>query len=311
MDNEGHVLVIGAAGIDVKGIPDESLVLGASNPGRIRRCFGGVARNIAENLARLEVKVAFLTALGQDTQGDHIWDHCLSVGMDMTPTRRCPDARTGSYVSLMDTEGDLAYAVSDYEIMDFLDITYLESQREFFARARMVILDLNITQEALGFIVETAHQYQVPIVADPTSPARAGKLRPYLNKLYLVCPNAAETTSLCGLPIPAHDRQTAIEAAHRLLLLGVPNVIVTLGDQGLTYADINSRGHISAVRTRVLDSTGAGDALTAGVVFGLLNDVPLDEAMRLGVTAASLTLQSRETVSPELTPDMLYASLVV
>jgi pseudouridine kinase len=306
MDVNSLVLVIGAAGIDIKGIPHTAPVWKASTPGIVRRSFGGVARNIAENLARLEVNVALLTVIGGDVLGEAVLKHCQQSGINMNYIKRDASSNTGSYVSVMDEEGDLAIAVSDYEIMQTLDSDYLESQRELFAKAEMIALDLNVTEEALAKILDLADDYDVPVVADPTTPTRAGKLRPYLDHLYVVTPNAAETTSLCDLEFPAHDHATAVEAARHLIKLGTKIAIVTLGDQGLAYADANSKGHIPSTKTHIVDSTGAGDALTAGVMFGLVNDLPLDEAMRLGVTAAVITLRSLETVCPELTPDLLY-----
>jgi pseudouridine kinase len=127
----------------------------------------------------------------------------------------------------------------------------------------------------------------------------------------MIVPNAAETTSLCGLEVPAHDHDSAIAAASHLIAMGSKIAIVTLGEGGLAYADSNSKGHIPAVKTDPVDTTGAGDALTAGVVFGLIHNMPLDDAMRLGVTAASVTLRSEASVAPTLSPDMLYDSLVV
>jgi pseudouridine kinase len=311
MNGESLVLVIGAAGIDIKGIPYSAPLWKASTPGIVRRSFGGVARNIAENLARLEMNVTLLTVIGEDVLGEAVLNHCRQSGMNMDYVKRDASHNTGSYVSVMDETGDLTIAVSDYEIMETLDIAYLESQRDLFAEAEMIALDLNMTEEALAKIFDLADDYDVPIVADPTSPARAGKLRPFLDQLYVVAPNAAETTSLCDLEFPAHDHGTAVEAARHLIKLGAEIAIVTLGDQGLAYADANSKGHIPSTKTQIVDSTGAGDALTAGVMFGLLNDLPLDEAMRLGVTAAVITLRSPETVCPDLTPDLLYDSLVV
>jgi pseudouridine kinase len=111
--------------------------------------------------------------------------------------------------------------------------------------------------------------------------------------------------------VPAHDLDAAIHAAKQLVSLGAEIVIITLGEKGVAYADRSGGGHIQARKTEVVDSTGAGDALSAAVIFGLLNELSLDEAMRLGVTAASLTLRSRETVLPELTADLLYEHLVV
>src|SRR5690606_30725709 len=124
-------------------------------------------------------------------------------------------------------------------------------------------------------------------------------------------PNAVETKTLCGLEQPATDRDTANEAARQLVQMGASIAVVTLGAQRLAYADGSGGGFIRAVHTQVVDSTGAGAAFTGAVIFGLLNEVPVDEAMRLGVTAASLTLQSRETVLPDLSQELLYDKLML
>lgn len=311
MVEDGPVLVIGAAAIDVKGTSHQRLLPKNYNLGLIHTTFGGVARNIAENLARLDVNVILLTALGDDIAGDSVHFHCTRSGINTDYIRRCPEARTSQFMAVFDKDHALEAAVSDFEIMPFVDVPYLDANRDLFAEAQMIVIDLNLTDDALHYVVELADQYNLPIVADPTSPVRAGRLQPFLDRMYLVTPNAAETTALCGLDVPAHDLDTAIQAAHNLISIGTEIAIVTLGERGLAYSDGTNHGHIPAVKTKIVDETGAGDALTAAVIFGLLNDLPLDEAMRLGVTAASLTLRCKESVSPDLTPDLLYSSLVV
>jgi pseudouridine kinase len=104
-------------------------------------------------------------------------------------------------------------------------------------------------------------------------------------------------------------RESALDAAQRLVGLGARLAIVTLGATGLVYATSHESGHVPAIEVEVVDLTGAGDALTAGVVFGLLNEFPTDEAVRLGASAAALTLHSRETVCPTLSLERLYDQL--
>ncbi len=310
MDGD-YVLVIGSAGMDVKGRPDEELTWETSNLGHVRHSVGGVARNIAENLARLEVPVMLLTAIGEDRAGVRVLEQSESNGIDCTHVRRVHGARTSSYLSLLKPDGDLMVAISDFGIMDYVDRDYLLGHESLFAEAEMVVIDATLSEEALAVVFEMAAKYELRVCADPTTPALAGRLCRYIPQLYLITPNAAETTVLCGLPDPAHDRETAIATARHLVSLGATIAVVTLGEKGLAYADGSSGGFIRANHTHVVDSTGAGDALTGAVIFGLLNDVPLDEAMRLGVTAASLTLQSQETVVPELNQEMLYDELVI
>ena len=145
------------------------------------------------------------------------------------------------------------------------------------------------------------------VCADPTTLTLAPRLRPYLSKLALLTPNAAEAEVLCGVEVT--DRETALIAAQTRLGQGVGIAIVTLGATGLVYATSQESGHVPAVECEIMDLTGAGDALTAAIVFGLLNDIPVDEAVRLGTSAAALTLQCRETVCPTLCLDRLYDQL--
>jgi pseudouridine kinase len=310
MDGD-YVLVIGSAGMDVKGRPDEELQWETSNVGHVRQSVGGVARNIAENLARLEVPVMLLSAVGDDRSGVRVIEQSEANGVNCAHVQRLPSTRTGTYMALLKPDGDLHVAISDFAIMDYVDRNYLLGHESLFSDAEMIVIDLTLTEDALATVFELAGRYNVRVCADPTTPSLAGRLCMYLSQLYLVTPNAAETTALCGLPDPAHDRETAINTARHLVSMGAHIAVVTLGDQGLAYADGSGGGFIRAIHTHVVDSTGAGDAFAGAVIFGLLNEVPVDEAMRLGVTAASLTLQSPETVVPELTQEMLYDELVI
>jgi len=310
MDDD-YVLVIGSAGIDVKGRPDGELVWETPNLGRVRNSVGGVARNIAENLARLEIPSLLLTAVGDDTQGERVIRRTEKGGVDCSHVLSVPDERTGTYMALLKPNGELHVAVSDFEIIRYVSPDYLREHESLFEEAAMVAIDATLSEESLATVFELAEKCDVRVCADPTTPALAGKLCDYIDRLYLLVPNAAETTALCGLEDPAKDRETAIHAARQLVMMGTKIAVVTLGAQGLAYADGSGGGFIRAAGVNVVDSTGAGDALTSAVMFGLLNEVPVDEAMRLGVTAASLTLQTRETVLPNLSQELLYDDLVV
>lgn len=307
----GYVLVIGSAGIDVKTKTPEALAWERVNVGQVRNSVGGVARNIAENLERLSVQTALLTAVPRDLVGKRIIRHSKSSGINCKHVRGVEGARACGFVTLLKPDGEPLVSIADYEIMAHVDARYLRRHEALFASARMIVIDATLTDEALAAVFELAGGYGVRVCADPTSPMLAGKLCDYLDKLYLVTPNAAETTALCGLDNPARDRDTALAAARQLVSLGVGIAVVTLGEQGVAYASGASSGYIRAAQIDVVDSTGAGDAFSGAVIFALLNDVEVDEAMRLGITAASLTLQTRETVLPDLTEELLYAKLVV
>jgi pseudouridine kinase len=309
--SEGHVLVIGSAGIDVRGRPDTALQHSTVTPGYIRFSLGGVARNIAENLARLEVPTVLLTAVGDDSNGQVVLDRCSAAGIDCSHIPRIPDMQTGGSMTLMTEANDVDTGIYDYTIVEHITRDFLTGHTSLFANASMAAIDATLSVSALATIFQLADRYDVPVCADPTSALLSGKLCDFLPRLYMIAPNSAETAALCGLTQSAHDVEGAIQDARRLVTQGVDIAIITLAEQGLAYADSSGSGHIPAIHTHIVDTTGAGDALTAGVIFGLLNGVPLDEALRLGVSAATLTLRSRESVVPELSQELLYDELVI
>ncbi len=309
--DSGYVLVVGSSGVDVKGRPTGDLTWETPNLGQVRNSVGGVARNIAENLARLEVRTVLLTAVGDDAEGDRVIRESAETGIDCQYVRRVPGGRTGSYMALLRPDGDLHVAISDFEVNTHVDSDYLQQHERLFESAEMVAIDATLTEDALETLFELVSRYQLRVCADPTTPALAATLRPYIPQMYLIVPNAGETTVLCGDECAVAERNDAMSVARQLVHMGADIAVVTLGPMGLAYADQNGTGFIRATRVEVVDSTGAGDAFCAAAIFGILNEVPVDEAMRLGATAAALTLGSRETVLPNLTQEHLYAELVV
>ncbi len=305
-----HLLVIGAASIDTKGRADKPIQAGTSTPGAIRISLGGVGRNIAENLARLGEHVVLLSAVGDDDPGHRILNQARECDIDVSHVLIDPEHRTAAYLAVLDETGHLAMSIDDMQISpDALTPGLVYRHRILFRDAELVALDANLTPATLETIFRLARRYEVPVCADPTSATLAPRLCPHLAGLMLVTPNAAEAQALCGVEVV--DRESALTAAQKLVSLGVQTAIVTLGARGLVYATSQESGHVPALSRDIVELTGAGDALTAAVIFGLLNDLSIGEAVRLGASAAALTLQSRETVHPDLSLERLYDQLVI
>ncbi len=307
----GPVLVIGSASMDTVARAAEPLSHGSSTPGWIRRAFGGVGRNIAENLARLDVRTLLITAVGDDEDGRALLAHATAVGIDVQHALVVAEAgvATGGYVALFDRDAALRIAVDQMAPVGEITPKYLRERRGLFREAALVVLDANLSPETLAAALRLAGSAGVPVLADPAVVPLAHRLIPHLAELTLVVSNGAEAAAMCGAE-PPRDSDQAVMTAKQLVGLGVETAIVTLADKGVGYATAEVSGHISALRVEVADSTGAGDAFTAGVIFGLLNEVPIDEAVRLGVSAAAITLRSRHTVVPELSEEVLYAQLM-
>jgi len=311
MDADGHVLVIGAANLDVKGRPSTTPVHGSSTPGIIRVSPGGVARNIAENLVRLDVETVLLTAVGDDENGELILGQAAGSGIDISNVVIVEGVRTGAYIAVLRPDGSLDIGIDDMEAITALTPQYFRSREVLFERASAAAIDANLSPDALETVIALCQQHDVPLYADPASTALVERLRPHFSNLCMITPNVVEAQALAETHFDSKDVDAAIAIAAQFVSMGVQMAVIALAEFGVVYTTAETRGHIPAVQTQVVDPTGAGDAMMAAIIFGLREDIPLDESIRLGVTAASLTLRSRETVRSDLSVDLLYDELAI
>lgn len=306
-----HVLVIGAAGLDMIGRVSESPQPGISTPAEVRPSFGGVARNVAENLAHLGIKVSLITIVGSDLHGRALLEEVERDGVDTSACRISPDLTTASYLAVINSDGHLQFALDDTRILAELKSEHLRDHADLFKQAALVFVDANLSPEALSTVFQLAEQAGTPVCADATTRSLAPKLLPHLKQTYLLTANSSEAARLCQDRVEVTNHESALQAAKLLINQGARTVVIPLAEFGVCYATSQISGNIPAIHTTIVAPTGAGDALTASLIFGLLNEIELDEAVRLGVSAASLTLRSTGTVVPDLSVEKLYDQLVI
>ena len=309
--SDAPVLVIGGSGVDIVGRLKHELHLGVSNPALIRTSFGGVARNVAENLARLGQYVYLITVVGEDQSGGSLLNQLASTGVDTRAVIQTSEHPTGSYIGIVDEKGVMQFALDDMRAMNALSPDHVRQNIDLFESAGLLFIDANLSKQTLRTVVSLARKAGLKVCADPTSANLAERLRPYLGKFHLLTPNSNEAAVLCERSLNGTNPQQALEAAKYLVGKGVDLALITMAEFGVCYATSETSGYIPAVRTEILDPTGAGDALTATVLFAMMNEIPLDDAIRLGVTAASFTLRHRGTVLPDLSLEKLYDHLLV
>ncbi len=306
------VLIIGATLIDMKGKPTAGLAPGTSNPSNISVSRGGTARNVAENLSLLGADVTLISAVGQDVTGDRLISQTADAYVNVDYMQQIEDKNTGAYMALLEPNGSLSVALDDVSVMNHITPDYLNRNRALFRDADMIMMDGSLSEAAMKTTVRLAMHYEKPLCADPSSARLAYKLRPYLPNLHLVVPNEVEAAELCQFSVlDMEDPNELLHLARMLVQQGVRTVVLTLPDFGLDYATNMETGYIPPRYSEMVDSTGTGDAVTAAIMFGMLNNLPTIEAIRLGAAAAGLTLETTETVVPDLSLDLLYDHLVV
>lgn len=308
---ERPVLVIGAAGVDMVGVLENPVDTERSNVARNRFSFGGVARNVAENLARLGQPVSLLTAIGSDSLGEQLIAYTRSCGVDVSLAQQVEGGVTASYLAVYDGQGKRVIALEDMRVLRAITPTLIKGCADRIQEAGLVFVDANLSPTSLKTIFRLARKARVPVCVDTTSSALAERVAPLLDKIFLLTANSQEASILCDHDPEVTERTSALVAARKLVDRDAEIVIITLAQFGVCYATPEVSGHVPAVRTKIVDPTGAGDALTASVLFGLVNDIPLDDSVRLGVAAASLVLGYPGTVLPELSLDRLYDELAM
>lgn len=298
-------VVVGGANVDFKARSDAKVTAQTSNPGRGSMAPGGVGRNIAENIARLGDRVHLISVVGRDPMGDNLLDHTSAAGVRTEHVART-DQPTGTYTAVLDADGELIVAISDMAAVAELGPDQLHYARDVIAAAGVLVLDGNLSTEALNYTLDLATG--VRTIFEPVSVSKAAGLKDAIDaRIYAVTPNRDELAALTDLPTRT-DHQVR-KAVHVLHDRGVELVWVRLGDRGSILSTDGCAIEIPTVPTTVEDVTGAGDSMLGAFCHVLLQGGTPGEAARFGHAAAALTVASSYTVRPDLSPRLIHAAL--
>lgn len=298
---DGHVVVIGASNVDIKGRGTGSVFSRVKNPGKIEISAGGVGRNIAENLSLLGVPTVLLSAMGHEGLSHLILDSTKGSGVDTSRLLYCDDVHSGIFMAIINPRGESDASVSDMSVLSRITPEYVKSNIDAFERASFLVLDADLPEETLILCLTVAKERGIPVCVEPVSTAKAQVIGSMLSDITMTTPNKEELEVMVDRSIVTEE--DIINAGAELLERGVKYVIVTLGAEGVYCVSEEFKGFVPSISTIVVDSVGAGDALVAGVVAGFLNNMSIYESLRLGVASATLTLTTGRAVYPALSMD--------
>lgn len=298
------IVCLGAANLDRKLRSLATLKMGTSNPARQDESFGGVARNIAENLARLSAPVALITAIGDDSSGKTLLAHAEAVGIDTRATLHLTGVCSGTYTAVLDDHGEMILALADMALYDALTPAFLATRQPQRAAGALTVADLNLPRATLRTLLDDAARDAVPLVLVAVSQPKMANLPDDLRGLRLLILNQGELETRIGTPLKTDADFLA--ACRSLQAQGARDVIVTRGATGVIYTTSDGIEHLDAPPAKIVDVTGAGDAFAAAVCWSLFqgsDDMTL--ACRRGLRLSAMTLASEETVCPSLTAEVL------
>jgi len=299
-----RIACIGAAHVDRHGVLRGPLIPGTSNRGDLRTDFGGVAGNVAENLARLGRRASIVTRVGDDEAGRQVTQRLADLGVDTSLCEVSTMHATATYTAILESNGELVVGLADADIYEELDPPALERRLPGLREHDYWFVDTNIPAVSVAWLLSVAGE--IPVAVDAVSVERARGLRPLLPRIPVLFANMMQAAAIVGVERFVHPRH----AANPLRELGARSGIVTGGSLGIAVWWGDDLKAFPALEAQPRDVTGAGDALVAGTLFGLSQWNMLPDAAQFGLAAAAITVESEHTRAPELSAELLHRRMI-
>lgn len=293
---EPYILVFGASVVDIIGFCSQKYKPQDSIPGDIKITFGGVCRNIAENMARIGVNTKFISILGNDEKGRSMIEHSKFIGYDMSESLIIENGTTPTYMAILNEDGEMMSAVVDMKSVDEMNFDFIDSKKEIIENSEYTFLDAD-NPTNLEYILKT-YRGKTKFILDPISAAKAKTIRHLIKYFHTIKPNRHEAEVLAGFEIK-NDIDLK-KAADYFLELGVEKVFISLDEEGIYYSDGKRAGKVKANNVPVKNVTGAGDSFVAGLGYGYINNLSICDTIKYSVAMSVITISHEETIHPKM-----------
>lgn len=298
------IVVIGNVFVDIKGFPEDIYIPNGRNAGRVEYVHGGVARNVVEDIANLELRPTFVGTVDETSMGRDVVDKLARHKVNVDYVKAMPDGM-GTWLALFDNNGELAGSISKrsntYYILSILE----KNGDEIIKDCDSIIFELDLHKDVVKKIFELAEKHQKKVYALVSNMSIAIERRDFLQKLDCFICNEQEAGLLFlddYTEVSPEDLRDIL--SKKVKSANIPAMIVTMGDKGAVYADnFGNKGMIPARKVAVKDTTGAGDAFCAGAMSGLTYGKSLAEAIQIGTILASSVITSSDNVCPRFRPE--------
>lgn len=300
------ILVIGAAFVDIKGFPADTYIPTGRNVGQIEYVHGGVARNVVEDIANVELRPIYLGIVDDTPLGDAVLKKLKNHKVNVDYVLTIPDGM-GTWLAVFDNNGDVAGSISKRPNMLPLVELLNEKGDEIFSQADSVVMEVDLDKELVRKVIDLAQKHHVKSFALVSNMSIATKRRDFLKQFDCFICNQQEA-GIFFLDDYSEKTPEEMQAllADKVIRAGIPSMVVTMGGAGSVYADRDGcSGLCPARKVQVQDTTGAGDAFCAGVAIGLTYGKTLAESVEIGTMLAASVITSKENVCPRFLPEEL------
>lgn len=297
------IVVIGATFVDIKGFPMDNYIPTGRNVGRVEYLHGGVARNVVEDIANVELRPLFLGLVDDTPMGAEVLRKLQNHKVDTRYVQVVAEGM-GTWLAVFDNNGDVAGSISKRPDLTPILTILKEKGDEIFSQAQSVVMEVDMEKEIVKLALELAEKHGCKIFGVVSNMSIAAKRRDFLQRFDCFICNRQEAGQLFLNDYEDYTPEQ-MEQMLRGKVVGaqIPSMVVTLGDQGAVYADMaGNSGTVPARNVQVKDTTGAGDAFCAGVSIGLTYGKTLAEAIDIGSILAASVITSSENVCPRFLP---------
>ena len=300
------IVVIGDVFVDVKGFPEDTYMPTGRNVGRIEFVHGGVARNVVEDIANMELRPTYIGIVDETPMGQEVLTKLKKHKVNCDYVLTAPDGM-GMWLAVFDNNGDVAGSISKRPdaspMIELLDT----KGDEIFSQADSVVLQVDLHKDIVKRIFDYADKYNLKSYALVSNMSIAAERRDFLQKFDCFICNRQEA-GLLFLDDYSNTSAADLEKilADKIQRANIHSMVVTLGKDGAVYATQEGlSGFCPARNVQVKDTTGAGDAFCAGVAAGLTYGKTLSEAVVIGTHLAASVITSAENVCPRFRPEEL------
>ena len=297
------MVVIGTVFVDVKGFPEDRYVPTGRNAGRVEFVHGGVGRNVAEDIANVELRPKFVSLVDDNAEGEAVLKKLRNHKVNTDYVLSVPDGM-GMWLAVFDNTGDLAGSISKRPDSSALAALLDEKGDEIFADADSIVVEIDMDKEIIKRVFKYAEKYNKKVYAVVANMSIASQRRDFLQSTDCFVCNVLEAGILFVTDFSQLSPEVLCEElSRRVISARIPAVVVTMGSKGSVYADMQgNKGVCPAETVQVRDTTGAGDAFCAGVAMGLTYGKTMAEALEIGTRLAASVITVSENVCPRFLP---------
>ncbi|MDO5444292.1 MAG: carbohydrate kinase family protein [Eubacteriales bacterium] len=300
------IVVVGNVFVDIKGFPDAKYIPAGRNAGRVEFFHGGVGRNIAEDIANLELRPTFVTTTDESAQGEDVVQKLRrhKVNTDyMVPAKD----GMGMWLAVFDETGDVVGSISKRPDMTALKELIDSRGDEIFSACDSIVIEIDLDKDVVKSVFRFAQKYRKRVFAAVANMSIASDRRDFIKEVECFVCNLQEAEILfvddfANLPV----EELGARISQDVLSAGIRSMVVTLGSKGCIYADMSGDyGYCPALKIQARDTTGAGDAFCAGLAAGLTYGCSLAQAAEIGTKIAASVVTSSDNVCPRFLPEEL------